>query len=60
MSEALLAFARDHARNVHPWNDLTDIELPEWVEHAPLDDCVCFWLFDDAANADDLARIPGG
>jgi hypothetical protein len=60
VSEALLAFARDHARNVHPWNDLTDIELPEWVEQAPLDDCVCFWLFDDAANADDLARIPPG
>ena len=41
-------------------NDLRDIELPGWAERAGLDDCVCFWLYDDSASPDDLARIPGG
>lgn len=60
VSDELLAFAREHACSVHPWNDLTDIELPDWASQAPLDDCVCFWLFDDASSSDDLARIPRG
>ncbi len=58
LSDALLTFARQAARNVHPWNDLRDIELPDWAGQAGLDDCVCFWLFDDASTSDDLARIP--
>ena len=60
VSGELLAFARECARTAHPWNDVTDIELPTWAERAPLDDCVCFWLFDDSSGSDDLARIPAG
>ena len=60
LSEELLTFAREHACSVHPWNDLRDIELPDWEPQAGMDDCVCFWLFDDASSSDDLARIPRG
>jgi len=60
VSVELVEFARASSRNAHPWNDLTDIELPGWAERAALDDCVCFWLYDDSASSDDLARIPGG
>jgi hypothetical protein len=60
VSADLLAFARAACRKAHPWNDLRDIELPVWAERAALDDCVCFWLYDDSSSSDDLARIPGG
>jgi len=60
VSGELLEFARASACKAHPWNDLADIELPPWAEAAPLDDCVCFWLYDDSSSADDLARIPPG
>jgi len=60
ITSELLEFAQLHARNAHPWNDLTDIELPAWSARAPMDDCVCFWLFDDTSGSDDLARIPRG
>jgi hypothetical protein len=60
VSADLLEFARVSSRLVHPWNDLSDIELPTWADNAALDDCVCFWLYDDSSSADDLARIPGG
>ena len=60
VSDELLAFAREHARCAHPWNDLSDIDLPVWAAEAGMDDCVCFWLFDDASSSDDLARIPPG
>jgi hypothetical protein len=60
LSDELLAFARERACNAHPWNDLSDIELPPWEPQAGMDDCVCFWLFDDASSSDDLARIPRG
>ena len=58
VSSELLEFAQQHSRSVHPWNDLPDIELPAWSALAQIDDCVCFWLFDDRSSSDDLARIP--
>jgi hypothetical protein len=58
VSPELLAFARAHARTAHPWNDLPDIEPPAWAADAPLDDCVCFWLYDDGYTSDQMAMIP--
>ena len=58
VSDKLLEFATAHAVSVHPWNDLTDIELPAWSGSTQIDDCVCFWLFDDSSSPDYLARIP--
>ena len=34
VSADLLEFARASSRLVHPWNDLTDIELPAWADNA--------------------------
>lgn len=58
ISAQLLAFARAHACTAHPWNDLPDIDLPAWAAEAPLDDCVCFWLYDDGYTPEQIARIP--
>lgn len=62
-SEALLAFARDRHVIKRAWNRAprgvpSGLPLPAWLTDAMLDDCVLYWLWNDATPDAVVRTVP--